>query len=157
MDRRGFLKGMAGILASGIAPAALPSGIIMPIRQIIVPQSLYITGTQILATQETVIDVRRAAEEELRIFVERIESETFRNSIIYGIATTNDRIKELKASGMITGFLDGECIDSAHTRTLQSLQYMGLRLYNEKYEATLHDRPVDSQGFPLPMKHLKWG
>ena len=35
--RRRFLTGMAGILATGIAPAVLPSGIIMPIRQIVKP------------------------------------------------------------------------------------------------------------------------
>ena len=34
MNRRAFLAGMAGILASGIAPAVLPSGIIMPVRKI---------------------------------------------------------------------------------------------------------------------------
>lgn len=37
MDRRGFLRGMAGVLAAGLAPAVLSSGVIMPIRQLIVP------------------------------------------------------------------------------------------------------------------------
>jgi len=34
MDRRGFLKGMAGILASGFAPAVVGSGILMPVKTI---------------------------------------------------------------------------------------------------------------------------
>lgn len=37
MDRRGFLRGLAGCFAAAAAPAVLPSGIIMPVRQIIVP------------------------------------------------------------------------------------------------------------------------
>lgn len=37
MNRRGFLTGMAGILAAGVAPAAVGSNILMPIRQIIKP------------------------------------------------------------------------------------------------------------------------
>lgn len=38
MSRRRFLKGMAGILATGLAPAVLPSGIIMPVRELWVPE-----------------------------------------------------------------------------------------------------------------------
>lgn len=38
MQRRSFLAGMTGILASGIAPAAIGSGILMPSRKIIVPE-----------------------------------------------------------------------------------------------------------------------
>lgn len=37
MNRRSFLRGMAGILAAGIAPAVLPSGIIMPVRKLWTP------------------------------------------------------------------------------------------------------------------------
>ena len=37
MNRRGFLTGMAGILAAGYAPSVLPSGIIMPIRKLWTP------------------------------------------------------------------------------------------------------------------------
>lgn len=37
MNRRGFLKGMAGILAAGVAPALIPSGILMPVRQLWTP------------------------------------------------------------------------------------------------------------------------
>lgn len=33
MTRRGFLAGMAGILAAGVAPAVIGSGILMPVRQ----------------------------------------------------------------------------------------------------------------------------
>lgn len=36
--RRTFLGGLAGILASGIAPAAAASGVLMPVRKIIVPR-----------------------------------------------------------------------------------------------------------------------
>lgn len=36
--RRGFLKGMAGILAVGIAPSIITTpGLLMPVRQIVVP------------------------------------------------------------------------------------------------------------------------
>lgn len=35
LSRRSFLKGIAGILASGIAPAAIGSGILMPVRTIV--------------------------------------------------------------------------------------------------------------------------
>jgi hypothetical protein len=38
MNRRGFL---AGILAAGFAPAAIGSGVLMPVRQIVVPEVLY--------------------------------------------------------------------------------------------------------------------
>jgi hypothetical protein len=34
MQRRSFLSGMAGILASGFAPAAIGSGVLMPVRQL---------------------------------------------------------------------------------------------------------------------------
>lgn len=43
MNRRGFLKGMAGILAAGVAPAVLPSGVIMPVRNLWTPR-IVITG-----------------------------------------------------------------------------------------------------------------
>lgn len=35
--RRGFLGGLAGILAAGFAPAAIGSQVLMPVRQIITP------------------------------------------------------------------------------------------------------------------------
>lgn len=34
LTRRGFLKGMAGILAAGVAPAAVGSNILMPVRKL---------------------------------------------------------------------------------------------------------------------------
>ena len=34
MTRRGFLKGMAGILAAGVAPAFIGSKILMPVREL---------------------------------------------------------------------------------------------------------------------------
>jgi hypothetical protein len=37
MNRRGFLGGLASILAAGVAPAAVGSGILMPVRQLIAP------------------------------------------------------------------------------------------------------------------------
>ena len=45
-SRRGFLKGMAGILAAGVAPAAIGSGILMPIRNLWTPP----TFEEVLAT-----------------------------------------------------------------------------------------------------------
>jgi hypothetical protein len=46
MNRRGFLTGMAGILAAGVAPAAVGSNILMPIRQIAVAPPIEIAGLQ---------------------------------------------------------------------------------------------------------------
>lgn len=43
-NRRTFLKGMAGILAAGFAPAVMPSGIIMPIRKLMVSSQSLFTG-----------------------------------------------------------------------------------------------------------------
>lgn len=40
MNRRGFLRGMAGILAAGVAPAVIPSGILMPVRTLWKPSAL---------------------------------------------------------------------------------------------------------------------
>lgn len=40
MNRRLFLQGMAGILAAGVAPAFVGSNILMPVRKIIVPQTI---------------------------------------------------------------------------------------------------------------------
>ena len=37
MNRRRFLTGMAGILAAGYSASVLPSGVIMPIRKLWVP------------------------------------------------------------------------------------------------------------------------
>jgi len=37
VKRRSFLKGMAGILAAGLAPAAIGSKILMPVRKVIAP------------------------------------------------------------------------------------------------------------------------
>lgn len=39
IGRRNFLKGMAGILAASVAPAAIGSGILMPVRQIWTPST----------------------------------------------------------------------------------------------------------------------
>lgn len=39
MNRRGFITGMAGILAGGVAPAFIGSSILMPVRKLIVPDT----------------------------------------------------------------------------------------------------------------------
>lgn len=45
MQRRGFLKGMAGILAVGIAPSIITTpGLLMPVRQIVVPPIMAINA-----------------------------------------------------------------------------------------------------------------
>lgn len=68
MDRRGFLKGLAGILAAGVAPAVLPSGIIMPVRRLITNaelDALKITADQIAncsITAEKIADMQMAVE-----------------------------------------------------------------------------------------------
>lgn len=38
MDRRQVLQGLAGILACGVAPAYAGSGVLMPIKQLILPR-----------------------------------------------------------------------------------------------------------------------
>ena len=40
MNRRGFLQGLAGILASGVAPAAIGSNVLMPIRKLWTPPAM---------------------------------------------------------------------------------------------------------------------
>lgn len=40
MNRRGFLRGIAGILAAGVAPAVIGSNILMPVRKILLPDSV---------------------------------------------------------------------------------------------------------------------
>lgn len=37
MNRRGFLKGLGGIFAAGVAPAVVGSDILMPVRKLVVP------------------------------------------------------------------------------------------------------------------------
>ena len=41
MNRREFLSGMAGILASGAAPAFVGSSILMPMRSLVVPTQVW--------------------------------------------------------------------------------------------------------------------
>lgn len=43
MDRRNFISGLAGILASGFAPASVASGVLMPVRRIVVPYTYSIS------------------------------------------------------------------------------------------------------------------
>lgn len=43
MDRRRFITGLAGILGAGYSASILPSGVIMPIRQIISPKPYIIS------------------------------------------------------------------------------------------------------------------
>jgi hypothetical protein len=38
LKRRAFLGGLAGILAGGVAPAAIGSGILMPVRRLVLPR-----------------------------------------------------------------------------------------------------------------------
>ncbi len=43
MNRRNFLRGMAGILSAGYSASVLPGGVIMPIRQLWTPNSYSMT------------------------------------------------------------------------------------------------------------------
>lgn len=56
MNRRRFLTGLAGILASGVAPAVVPAGSIMRIKPVLVPGKDFVF---------TVEDVIRGASEVL--------------------------------------------------------------------------------------------
>ncbi len=40
MNRRGFLKGLAGIFAAGVAPAVVGSDILMPVRDLVLPSQI---------------------------------------------------------------------------------------------------------------------
>jgi hypothetical protein len=42
MNRRNLLAGLAGILAAGFAPAAIGSGVLMPIRQLSMPRDAWL-------------------------------------------------------------------------------------------------------------------
>jgi hypothetical protein len=63
VNRRGFLGGLAGILAAGVAPAAVGSQILMPVRRIAVPESGLVAFTRwqdqmsmaLLADQQRVV------------------------------------------------------------------------------------------------------
>lgn len=50
MTRRVFLKGMAGILAAGVAPAVVGSNILMPVRRIWTPPSLWVADKNFIFT-----------------------------------------------------------------------------------------------------------
>lgn len=54
MNRRNFLTGMVGILAYGVAPAAIRSDVLMPVRKIITPMEF--TGTWVLEQQQKLRD-----------------------------------------------------------------------------------------------------
>ena len=44
VTRRGFLQGMAGILAAGVAPAAIGSNILMPVKTLWKPETGLLWG-----------------------------------------------------------------------------------------------------------------
>ena len=60
MNRRGFLKGMAGILASGFAPAVVGSNILMPVKTIFKPE---IIGIDFGGPDESVIQLMRVIDD----------------------------------------------------------------------------------------------
>lgn len=66
MNRRNFITGMAGILASGFAPAVIGSGVLMPVRKIFVPPPLSIN-----MIPRTVISIRDAYMLELNEWARR--------------------------------------------------------------------------------------
>lgn len=53
MNRRGFL---AGILAAGVAPAVVGSGILMPVRALIVPRTDVLTLDAIRRARERLLE-----------------------------------------------------------------------------------------------------
>jgi len=59
MRRRGFL---AGILAAGVAPAAVGSGVLMPVRSLYLPPSI---GSAITQTSDLVLQVTRERRDDL--------------------------------------------------------------------------------------------
>ena len=60
------MQGMAGILASGVAPAFIGSKILMPVRQIIVPELKDITLDTIILRLEPALHIAKNYGEVLR-------------------------------------------------------------------------------------------
>ena len=56
IDRRTFLRGLAGILAAGVAPAAIGSNILMPVRKIWTPATGTVTFSFDIAEQIVRVD-----------------------------------------------------------------------------------------------------
>ena len=54
MNRRNFITGMAGILAAGYSASVLPSGVIMPVRKLWVPDTITVTPTFGLNVGDTI-------------------------------------------------------------------------------------------------------
>ena len=75
MHRRRFLQGLAGILASGVAPAVLPSGILMPVRKLWTPSygfAFQSTFEDAEIVDENLRDVLKAISEDInRIILRR--------------------------------------------------------------------------------------
>lgn len=71
MNRRGFLGGLAGILAAGVAPAAVGSSIIMPVRSIVRTPPMGIIGPWLQAEQaelmRIVMEMQRLMERECAV------------------------------------------------------------------------------------------
>lgn len=55
LSRRGFLKGMAGILAAGVAPAFIGSKILMPVKKLAVPSWRDFTIVQTSASNSSLL------------------------------------------------------------------------------------------------------
>lgn len=67
MNRRDFLRGMAGILAFGVAPAVVGSNILMPIRQIVLP-----TDEEVFRVLSGILTPQMIARETLRILEQNL-------------------------------------------------------------------------------------
>lgn len=52
MNRRNFLTGLAGILASGVAPAVLPAGSIMRVKSVLLPGIDFHPGNVFLTPEQ---------------------------------------------------------------------------------------------------------
>lgn len=59
MNRRHFLTGLAGILASGVAPAVLPAGSIMRVKAVLVPGEDFDPYRGIQWDQEFIQELKR--------------------------------------------------------------------------------------------------
>lgn len=95
MNRRGFLKGMSGILAAGVAPAVVGSGILMPVRAVVAPEWAFAESTdEVLRYKVTERFAggwtdRRAFREALRPGLESMYETEYRH-VAYGYSIVVD-------------------------------------------------------------------
>lgn len=70
MDRRAFLRGLGGILACGVAPAVVGSGVLMPVRRLWKPEALTFAYEEIVIAPAEVVSAAEYAWTEAPVIAE---------------------------------------------------------------------------------------